>query len=47
MARKRNTGDDGQRLATADQLADRWQVSSRKIRRMIANGDIEVIPSPT
>jgi hypothetical protein len=40
MARKR---DDGQRLATAD----RWQVSSRKIHRMIANGDVEVIPSPT
>ena len=43
MARKRDDSDDGRRLLTVDQLADRWQVSPRTIRRMIKNGQIPVI----
>ena len=43
MARKRDDSDDRQRLLTVDQLADRWQVSPRTIRRMIKNGQIPVI----
>ena len=43
MPRNRDNGDDGQRLLTVDQLAKRWQVSTRTIRRMIKNGQIPVI----
>jgi excisionase family DNA binding protein len=42
MASKHRPDDEDQRLLTVDQLADRWQVSSRTIRRMIENDDIEV-----
>jgi excisionase family DNA binding protein len=39
----RDGSQDSQRLLTVDQLADRWQVSPRTIRRMIKNGQIPVI----
>ena len=42
MARKRDDRDDGQRLLTVDQVADRWQVSPRTVRRLIKNGRLEV-----
>jgi excisionase family DNA binding protein len=42
MASKHRPDDEDQRLLTVDQLADRWQVSSRTIRRMIENDEIEV-----
>jgi excisionase family DNA binding protein len=42
MARKRDDSDDGQRLLTVDQLADRWQVNPRTIRRMIKDKRIKV-----
>jgi excisionase family DNA binding protein len=35
--------DGDQRLLTVDQLADRWQVSSRTIRRMIKTEEVEVL----
>ena len=43
MPRNRDNGDDGQRLLTVDQLANRWQVSTRTIRRMIKKKQIPVI----
>jgi excisionase family DNA binding protein len=43
MARNRDNDDNGQRLLTVDQLANRWQVSTRTIRRMIKKKQIPVI----
>ena len=42
MARNDDNGEDGQRLLTVDQLANRWQVSPRTIRRMIKDKRIKV-----
>ena len=45
MARERNTGEERRpdKLLTVDQLAERWQVSPRTIRRKIARKQIPVI----
>jgi excisionase family DNA binding protein len=42
MARDDDTGEEGRRLLTVDQLANRWQVSPRTIRRMIKSEKIKV-----
>jgi excisionase family DNA binding protein len=43
MANDDRSIDGDQRLLTVDQLADRWQVSSRTIRRMIKTEEVEVL----
>jgi excisionase family DNA binding protein len=43
MSRNRSTGDDGQRLLKVNQLADRWQVHPRTVRRKIKKKQIPVI----
>jgi excisionase family DNA binding protein len=42
MVRESRSDDEDQRLLTVDQLADRWQVSERTIRRMIKTKEVEV-----
>jgi excisionase family DNA binding protein len=43
MSRNRSTGDDGQRLLTVADVAERWQVHPRTIRRMIKKKKIPAI----
>jgi excisionase family DNA binding protein len=43
MYRNRGAGDDGQRLLTVDEVAERWRVHPRTIRRMIKDKKIKVI----
>jgi excisionase family DNA binding protein len=43
MARNRDTSNDDQRLLTVNQLADRWNVHPRTIRRKIKKKRIQVI----
>ena len=43
MPNKHRPDDDDKRLLTVDQLAERWQMSSRTIRRMIRTEEVEVL----
>jgi excisionase family DNA binding protein len=40
-----NNGDEErlERLLTVDQLAELWQISSRTVRRMIADGRLPIV----